>query len=111
MKPEVDENALHITLQFRSGDAMVYDLRGRAGRLTLRITGAAEDAHGPPTRWRIHAATSSSPDAVVVVEDGATRAAALTAVSRTWNEKRVASNLPTFDWDSVVRAMTAVRAI
>ena len=110
MKPEVDEEAVRITQQFRSRDAMVYDLRGSAGRLTLRITGRGGD-EGPPTEWRIEASTSSSPDSVVVAELAPTRAEALRAVGRSWNEKRLASNLPSLDWDSVARAMAAVRAI
>jgi hypothetical protein len=110
MKPEVEEDAIRITQQFRSRDAMVYDLRGRAGRLTLRITGRGGD-DGPPTEWRIEASTSSSPDDVVVAERGATRADALREVGRSWNEKRLASNLPSFDWESVARAMATVRAI
>ena len=88
----------------------VYDLRGSAGRLTLRITGYGGD-DGPPTEWRIEASTSSSPDAVIVAEGGATRAEALLAVGRSWDVKRVANNLPSFDWESVARAMAAVRAI
>jgi hypothetical protein len=110
MKPEVDEPAIRITQQFRSRDAMVYDLRGSTGRLTLRITGRGGE-EGPPTEWCIEASTSSSPDAVVVAERGSTRAETLRAVGRSWNEKRVASNLPSFDWESVARAMAAVRAI
>jgi hypothetical protein len=110
MKPEVDADAIRITQQFRSRDAMVYDLRGRAGPLTLRVTGRGGD-EGPPTEWRIEASTSSSPDEVVVAEQGPTRAEALREVGRSWNEKRLASNLPSFDWESVARAMAAVRAI
>jgi hypothetical protein len=110
MKPVVDEHAIRITQQFRSRDAMVYDLRGSAGRLTLRISGRIGE-EGPPTEWLIEASTSSSPDAVVVSERGATRAEALRAVGRSWNENRLASNLPSFDWELVSRAMAAVRAI
>ena len=110
MKSEHDEESIRITQQFRARDAMVYDLRGSAGRLTLRVTGRGGD-DGPPTEWRIEASTSSSPDAVVVAEEGPTRAEALRAVGRSWNEKRLASNLPSFDWESVARAMAAVRAI
>jgi hypothetical protein len=110
MKPEVDKEAMRITQQFRSGDAMVYDLRGSAGRLTLRITGRGGD-DGPPTEWHIEASTSSSPDAVLVAEEGATRAEALRSVGHSWNEKRLANNLPSFDWESVTRAMAAVRAV
>jgi hypothetical protein len=89
---------------------MVYDLRGSAGRLTLRVTGRG-GGDGPPTDWRIEASTSGAPDAVAVAEEGATRAEALRALGRSWNEKRLANGLPSFDWESVARAMAAVRAI
>jgi hypothetical protein len=105
-----DEDSVRITQQFRTRDAMVYDLRGAAGRLTLRVTGRGGD-EGPPTEWSVEASTSSSPDAVVVAERAATRADALRAVGRSWNEKRLANNLPSFDWEAVARAMAAVRAI
>jgi hypothetical protein len=110
VKPEIDEDALKITQQFRSGEAMVYDLRSKAGRLTLRVSGRGGEA-GPPDEWRIQASTSSSPDAVVVAEYAPTRAEALRAVGRSWDEKRLAGNLPRFDWESVARAMSAVRAL
>jgi hypothetical protein len=111
MKPEHgDEDEIRITQQFRARDAMIYDLRGSAGRLTLRVTGRG-GGDGPPTEWRIEASTSSSPDAVVVAEAGGSRAEALRAVGRSWNEKRLANNLPPFDWESIARVMAAVRAI
>src|SRR5579864_9358657 len=81
---EGKEDSVRITQQFRSRDAMVYDLRAIIGRLTLRVTGRGGD-DGPPTEWRIEASTSSSPDAVVVAERGVTRAEALRAVGRSWN--------------------------
>ena len=110
MKAEIDEDAIKITQQFRSGDAMVYDLRSRTARLTLRVSGRGGD-EGPPTEWRIEASTSTSPEAVVVAEWGPTRAEALRAVGRSWGERRIAGNLPVFDWQSVALAMSAVRAI
>ncbi len=111
MTKEREEESVRITQQFRARDAMVYDLRGTAGRLTLRVTGRGGDDDGPPTEWRIEASTSSGPDAVVVAEQGTTRADALRALGRAWDEKRVANNLPSFDWESVARALAAVRAI
>ncbi len=111
MTDERAEESVRITQQFRSRDQMVYDLRGSAGRLTLRVTGRGADDDGPPTEWRIEASTSGSPDAVVAAECGPTRAEALRAVGRSWNGKRLASNLPLFDWESVARAMAAVRAV
>jgi hypothetical protein len=110
MKPEPDEDAVRITQQFRARDAMVYDLRGRAGRLTLRVTGRGGD-DGPPTEWRIEASTSTSPDALIVAGVGVTRAEALRAVGDSWNAERSANNLSSFDWVLVAQAMAAVRAI
>ncbi len=110
MKDERDEDSVRITLQFRSRDAMVYDLRGSGGRLTLRVTGRGE-GDGAPTEWRIEASTSSGPDGVILAEGGPSRADALRAVGRSWNEQRLEKNLPAFDWDGVARAMAAVRAI
>jgi hypothetical protein len=110
MTEKRDDDSVRITQQFRSHEAMVYDLRGNGARLTLRVTGQG-GGDGPPTEWRIEASTSSSPDAVVVAEGGATRAEALRALGRSWDEKRAANNLPSFDWDGVARAMAAVRAI
>jgi hypothetical protein len=109
MKKEVDEDALRITQQFRSGRSMVYDLRGKAGRLTMRVSARQEDdiAAG----WRIEASTSGLTDAVQVAECGATRADALRELGRSWLEKRATHDLPLVDWEAVARAMTAVRAI
>ena len=111
MKRDEDEEAIRITQQFRSGEAMVYDLRGKLGRLTVRITGRGGADSGPPTEWRVEASTSTAPDSAVVAEWAPTRAEALRMVGRSWTEKRVAHNLPLFDWESVARAMTAVRGI
>ena len=110
MTPERKEEAVRITQQFRARDAMVYDLRGAEGRLTLRVTGRG-GGDGPPTEWRIEASTGGPQDPVVVAEEAATRGEALRAVGRSWDEKRVANHLPPFDWESVARAMAAVRAI
>jgi hypothetical protein len=107
---EIDEDGLKITQQFRSGDKMVYDFRSRAGRLTLRVS-ARGGGDGPPAEWLIEAATSGSPDAIVVAEYAPTRAEALRAVGRSWSEKALSANLPLFDWESVARAMSAVRAL
>ena len=53
----------------------------------------------------------TSPDAVIVAEEGPSRAEVLRAVGRSWNDRRLANDLPSFDWESVARAMAAVRAI
>jgi hypothetical protein len=104
-----NETKLHITQQFRSGRAMVYDLRDRTSRLTLRVFERQSAAE--PGDFRVEAATSGASDAVVVTAWGATRAEALREVSRSWADTRLASGLPTFDWDAITRALTAVRAV
>ncbi len=109
MKATNEDDGFQITHQFWSGDAMVYDLRSQAGKVTLRVSGCTGERM--LTEWRIEASTSTAPDAPVVAERGATRAEALQAVGRTWDGKRLANNLPVFDWESVARAMSAVRAI
>jgi hypothetical protein len=109
MKKEDSEDTLRITQQFRSGRSMVYDLRGTAGRLTMRVSAREDD--DVDTGWRIEASTGTSTDAVRVTECGATRADALREVGRSWLEKRATHDLPVFDWEAIARAMTAVRAI
>ena len=115
MKQDEDPSALKITQQFRSGEAMVYDLRGASGRLTVQVSGRGGDAAGPPTEWRVEvfaaSATASSPDAMVAEAWAPTRAEALRAVGKSWDEKGREHALPTVDWESVARAMSAVRAI
>jgi hypothetical protein len=111
MKSVLDKESIWITQQFRSGEAMIYDFRSSAGRLTLRVSGRGGSSDGAPAEWGIEAASGTSPEAVVVAEWATTRAESLRAVARSWDEKRVASNLPIVDWDSVGRAMTAVRAL
>jgi hypothetical protein len=111
MKRDDEKDAIRITQQFRSGESMVYDFRGDAGRLTVRVSGRGGSDAGPPDEWCIEACTSRSPESVVVVEWAPTRAEALRAVRRSWNAKSLADHLPTIDWDGVTLAMSAVRAI
>jgi hypothetical protein len=106
-----DEDEIRITQQFRTGEAMVYDFRGATFKLTLRVTGRGGEETGPPAEWGVEASTSTSPESASVAEWASTRAEALRAVGRAWSKKRLAHNLPTIDWASVERAMSAVRAI
>jgi hypothetical protein len=104
-----NESGLRITQQFRSGRAMVYDLKDRESRLTLRIFERQSSAE--PGDFRVEAATDGSPDTQVVTGWGATRALALNETARSWTEARVTSALPAFDWEAVARALSAVRAV
>lgn len=108
MKDENDSN-LRITQQFRSGRAMVYDLRDKGSRLTLKIF--ARQSSDDPGDFRVDAATGGGPDVLVVTGWGATRADALREAGRSWLEARIRSALPSFDWEAVARALSAVRAV
>lgn len=106
------ESGVRITQQFRSGEAMVYDLRDeRANRLSLRVSGRGGADSGPPTEWRIEASTTTRAGSAVVEAWATTRAEALRAVGRAWSEKRSDDSLPQFDWELVARAMIGVRAL
>ena len=108
MKPEVDA-PIRITQQFRSGQAMVYDLRDKIGRLTLRLSQRQSDTD--PGDYRFDASTGTGPEAIVVTGWGATRADALRDAALSWSKVRVRSGLPAFDWDVVTRVLSAVRAV
>lgn len=104
-----DKDALRITDQFRSNRGTVYDLRCQGSRLTVCI--AERSNTGDPDNWRVEAWTGSRNDASVIAEWGATRAVALSAVGRFWAEHASARGLPSFDWESVAKALSEVRAI
>lgn len=104
-----EDTALRITQQFRSGRAMVYDLRDKVSRLTLPIS--ERQSPSEPEDFRVDAATGGGPEAVVVTGWGATRADALRDAARSWTEGRIRTGLPAFDWEAVARALTAVRAV
>ncbi len=104
-----NDSGLRITQQFRSGRAMVYDLRDRGSRLTVRIFERQSSAE--PGDFRVEAATGSGPDIPVITGWGATRAEALREAGRSWSEARFTTALPAFDWEAVARALSAVRAV
>lgn len=106
---EENDGGLRITQQFRSGRAMVYDLRDRSSRLTLKIFERQSSAE--PGDYRVEAATGGGPDVLVITGWGPTRADALRAAGESWSEARVRSALPAFDWEAVARALSAVRAV
>jgi hypothetical protein len=104
---EKDADTLRITNQFHSKGSMVYDLREGGARLTVVVTqrASADDRD----EWRVQARTGGQPDAPHVEEWGPTKIDALRAVGKTWESP--ASGLPRFDWEAVVRALLAVRAV
>lgn len=109
MRRQEPEGGIRITHQFRAGRAMVYDLRDRTARLTLRIYERQSAAE--PGDFRVEAATGGGPDDQVITGWGATRAEALQAAASLWGESRFTAGLPPFDWEAVARALGAVRAV
>jgi hypothetical protein len=100
-------DALRITDQFRTRHGMAYELRERGSRLTLLI---AEHAIEGGAEWQVEASSVQFPGATMT-QAASTRAEAVRRVGVRWAEGCVARGLPSFDWDAVARALTAVRAI
>lgn len=101
-------DALRITNQFRSNGSMMYDLRGAGSRLTLVVTQRTSPAD--PDEWRVEARALGQPEVTPIEQWGHTRIDALRAVARAWMAKP-SSGVPQFDWEAVVTALLAVRAI
>jgi hypothetical protein len=109
MAEEKREVRVRITNQFRSGNAMVYDLSCEDTRLTVQIAPAQGDEGTPGFTAVAHA--RQSPDRPTINESGATRGDALRALGRSWAAKNGEYGFPTLDWELVAQALTAVRAI
>jgi hypothetical protein len=109
MVEEKREVRVRITNQFRSGNAMVYDLSCEDTRLTVQIAPLSNDDGTQGFTAVAHA--RQSPDRPSVGESGLTRSEALRAVARSWAAKNGAYGFPTLDWESVAQALLAVRAI
>lgn len=109
MVEEKQETRARITTQFRSGNAMVYDLSCESTRLTVQIAPRADDTGAEAFTAVAHA--RQSPERPSISESGVTRGEALRAVGRSWSAKNGAFGFPIVDWESVAQALLAVRAI
>jgi hypothetical protein len=109
MAEEKREVRVRITNQFRSGNAMVYDLSCDDTRLTVQIAPAPSDEG--PGGFIAAAHARQSPDRPSINESGPTRGDALRAVGRAWTAKNGAYGFPMLDWELVAQALVAVRAI
>ena len=103
------KDGLRITDQFRGKRGMVYDFRSHGARLTVCISPRANQ--DDQADWRVEAWAGGAPEAAVITEWGATRAAALSAVALFWAEHHAEQGLPPFDWEEVTKALGAVRAL
>lgn len=115
-----DRPVVRITQQFRERGNMAYDLDCAGTRLTVRIfppnnmaasdPAAGREAHGEEL-WRVEARITDAPGAVVGSASGATRTEAFREVATWWASQQGTLGLPSFDWDAIAKAMTAVRAL
>ncbi len=104
-----EEVHARITNQFRKRQSMVYDLSCHDVRLTVEITPSPSDAGS--SDWSVRAHARQAPEQPFVDETGATREAALRAVAIAWTAKGGAYGFPALDWEAVVQALHAVRAL
>jgi hypothetical protein len=100
-----DKPKVRITQQFRERANMAYDLDCSGSRITVRVFETPKE----PQAWRVEARTSDTAEAVA--GHGGTRADAFHALTLSWVETALTRGLPTFDWEAIGRAMTAVRAL
>lgn len=107
-KSDKGNDSLRITDQFRTRHGMAYELRERGSRLTLLIAERATPEAG--TEWLVEATSTQFPGAAFA-NAAATRAEALRRTGVNWAADCDARGLPSFDWEAVAKALTAVRAI
>lgn len=100
---------IRITNQSRKKRGMLYDLKSNGARLLINVSPRENDLERGD--WRVEAKTSNAPDGFVVTGWGSTRAEALQACGRSWASSSSDRDLPSFDWEAVASALTAVRAL
>jgi hypothetical protein len=100
---------VRITNQFRRGQAMVYDLSCEEVRLTIEVM--PRESRDGLGEWSAEAHARQAPEKPTITEPGATRSDALQAVARSWSAKQGAYGFPALDWEAVIQALLAVRAI
>lgn len=105
-KNEDPDAGTKIAQQYRERQSMTYELACGRARLTLRIFFPEEQQ---PSRWRVEARTNRG-DAVVEATESS-RELALLAVADAWRALPLTSQALELDWQAVVAALKAVRAI
>jgi len=105
---EKKTDGLRITNQFRSRSGFVYDLRCEGATLVLSITPRVKPED--PGAWSVEARVGTK-DAVPITAWGPTKRDALREVGAAWMARASSANLPTFDWEAVATALSAVRAV
>lgn len=109
MNSQQTKNATRVVAQYRYKRAMVYELECDGVALDLHVSPRKDQADSG--EWRVEARTSHDIGGSVCAEWGATRADALRAVERAWVTKASSLGLPAHDWEAIVKALSAVRAV
>lgn len=106
-KGDAGNDSCRITDQFRTRHGMAYELRESGARLTVLI---AELTNPTGSEWQVEASSVQFPGSEVSTT-ASTKAEALRRTGAQWTADASARGLPTFDWNAVAKALTAVRAI
>jgi hypothetical protein len=109
MAEQKEDVMARITNQFRSREAMVYDLSCEGSRLTISI--APRTSEEGADEWSAEAHARQAPERPTIVERGPTKGDALTAVARSWVAKNGAWGFPALNWEAIQSALRTVRAI
>jgi hypothetical protein len=110
MASKKEEPNTRVTNQFRSREVMVYDLASEGAQLTISIAPCASNLDGSG-EWRAEAYARQAPDHPALAETGPTPGDALDGVARAWAAKDRAFGFPKLDWEAIIRALRAIRAI
>lgn len=101
--------ASKVTMQYRKGDAWVYELESDGVQVDVHVSARAS-VNGAD-EWTISAHRGRGEHALVLTESGKTRAEALNKIVESWQTKTGELALPAFDWQAAVQALVSIRAI
>jgi hypothetical protein len=110
MAEKKDETKTRVTGQFRNRESMVYDLASEGAQLTISIAPCDDNLDGTGA-WRAEVYARQAPEHPTLAETGPTRSDAVDAVAQAWVAQNRAWGFPSLDWEAIVRALRAVRAI
>jgi hypothetical protein len=105
--PRNDTSAkVRITDQFRSGQAMVYDLKCESIRLTISMSSTKEAVE----EWNVEALAKQLPGPPKLRATGSSRSEAFGVLAEAWRAQG-AEGYPPLDWGAIREALVAVRAV
>lgn len=109
MKPPAAP-AYKITMQYRLGNALVYEIESATG-VAIDLHVSSRETPEQARTWEVAAHSNRTAEPVVIAESAATRAEALRMVALGWARRTSELGLTAFDWEAVTRLLVSVRAI